>query len=239
MRCAPGGAGTARPDADTRVVRRNTNRPSPTHIQRKRSAWPKRTPRASRSAVVIGATSKWQSDGRNTHAGARQAVDDSSLPVGVRWGVGGAIAQKFAQEGMFRRADHAHRGQRRRPGGRDPRAGRRVHDRRAGPGLAGFHRRGIRHDPPRRRRSATCWSTTPATWKAATCRRTRSCWNTSRWRCSTPRSTSPAAGRSWWPRKCCRRCGRKGDGLVLFLQQLQFAARQEADDRDSRCTIRA
>jgi NAD(P)-dependent dehydrogenase (short-subunit alcohol dehydrogenase family) len=28
-------------------------------------------------------------------------VDDSSLPVGARWGVGGAIAQKFAQEGFF------------------------------------------------------------------------------------------------------------------------------------------
>jgi NAD(P)-dependent dehydrogenase (short-subunit alcohol dehydrogenase family) len=28
-------------------------------------------------------------------------VDDSNLPVGVRWGVGGAVAQKFAQEGFF------------------------------------------------------------------------------------------------------------------------------------------
>jgi NAD(P)-dependent dehydrogenase (short-subunit alcohol dehydrogenase family) len=28
-------------------------------------------------------------------------LDDSDLPVGVRWGVGGAIAQKFAQEGFF------------------------------------------------------------------------------------------------------------------------------------------
>ncbi len=51
-------------------------------------------------AVVIGATSKWQSDGRNTllahgHAGRQR------LPVGARWGVGGAVAQKFAQEGFF------------------------------------------------------------------------------------------------------------------------------------------
>jgi NAD(P)-dependent dehydrogenase (short-subunit alcohol dehydrogenase family) len=30
-----------------------------------------------------------------------KTVDDSELPVGVRWGVGGAIAQKFAQEGFF------------------------------------------------------------------------------------------------------------------------------------------
>ncbi len=28
-------------------------------------------------------------------------LDDSDLPVGVRWGVGGAIAQKFAQEGFL------------------------------------------------------------------------------------------------------------------------------------------
>jgi NAD(P)-dependent dehydrogenase (short-subunit alcohol dehydrogenase family) len=52
-------------------------------------------------AVVIGATSQWQSDGRNTMLIHGKTVDDSNLPVGVRWGVGGAIAQKFAQEGFF------------------------------------------------------------------------------------------------------------------------------------------
>lgn len=52
-------------------------------------------------AVVIGATSKWQSDGRNTKLIHGKAIDDSQLPVGVRWGVGGAIAQKFAREGCF------------------------------------------------------------------------------------------------------------------------------------------
>ena len=52
-------------------------------------------------AVVIGATSKWQSDGRNTLLAHGKPVDDSHLPVGVRWGVGGAVAQKFAQEGFF------------------------------------------------------------------------------------------------------------------------------------------
>ena len=52
-------------------------------------------------AVVIGATSKWQSDGRNTRLVHGNDVDDSELPVGIRWGVGGAIAQKFAQEGYF------------------------------------------------------------------------------------------------------------------------------------------
>jgi NAD(P)-dependent dehydrogenase (short-subunit alcohol dehydrogenase family) len=52
-------------------------------------------------AVVIGATSKWQSDGRNTLLAHGRPVDDSGLPVGVRWGVGGAIAQKFAAEKFF------------------------------------------------------------------------------------------------------------------------------------------
>ena len=52
-------------------------------------------------AVVVGATSKWQSDGRNTLLAHGKTVDDSDLPVGVRWGVGGALAQKFAHEGFF------------------------------------------------------------------------------------------------------------------------------------------
>jgi NAD(P)-dependent dehydrogenase (short-subunit alcohol dehydrogenase family) len=51
--------------------------------------------------VVVGATSKWQADGRNTLLAHGHTVDDSELPVGVRWGVGGAISQKFAQEGFF------------------------------------------------------------------------------------------------------------------------------------------
>jgi NAD(P)-dependent dehydrogenase (short-subunit alcohol dehydrogenase family) len=52
-------------------------------------------------AVVIGATSKWQADGRNTKLAHGKALDDSELPVGIRWGIGGAIAQKFAKEGFF------------------------------------------------------------------------------------------------------------------------------------------
>ena len=52
-------------------------------------------------AVVIGATSKWQSDGRNTHLIHGRALDDSELPVGVRWGIGGAISLKFAKEGFY------------------------------------------------------------------------------------------------------------------------------------------
>ncbi len=52
-------------------------------------------------AVVVGATSKWQADGRNTKLAHGVELDDSDLPVGIRWGVGGAIAQRFAAEGFF------------------------------------------------------------------------------------------------------------------------------------------
>ncbi len=52
-------------------------------------------------AVVIGATSKWQADGRNTLLAHGKTLDGSDLPVGARWGIGGAIAQKFAREGFF------------------------------------------------------------------------------------------------------------------------------------------
>jgi NAD(P)-dependent dehydrogenase (short-subunit alcohol dehydrogenase family) len=52
-------------------------------------------------AVVVGATSKWQADGRNTKLAHGRVLDDSDIPVGIRWGVGGAIAQKFAREGFF------------------------------------------------------------------------------------------------------------------------------------------
>ena len=51
-------------------------------------------------AVVVGATSKWQADGRNTKLAHGKPLDDSDVPVGVRWGVGGAVAQKFAKEGF-------------------------------------------------------------------------------------------------------------------------------------------
>src|SRR4029453_3227608 len=52
-------------------------------------------------AVVVGATSKWQADGRNTKLAHGKALDDSDLPVGIRWGVGGAIAQTFPWGGLF------------------------------------------------------------------------------------------------------------------------------------------
>jgi len=59
------------------------------------------SPARKQVAVVIGATSKWQADGRNTKLAHGKAVDDSGLPVGIRWGIGGAIAQKFAKEGFL------------------------------------------------------------------------------------------------------------------------------------------
>jgi NAD(P)-dependent dehydrogenase (short-subunit alcohol dehydrogenase family) len=51
--------------------------------------------------VVVGATSKWQADGRNTKLAHGVALDDSDLPVEIRWGIGGALVQKFAAEGFF------------------------------------------------------------------------------------------------------------------------------------------
>jgi NAD(P)-dependent dehydrogenase (short-subunit alcohol dehydrogenase family) len=52
-------------------------------------------------AVVIGATSKWQADGRMTNMLHGHDIDPNVVPVGVQWGVGGAVAQKFAGEGFF------------------------------------------------------------------------------------------------------------------------------------------
>ncbi len=51
--------------------------------------------------VVVGATTKWQSEGRMTKLVHGRALDDSDLPPGARWGIGGAIALKFAAEGFF------------------------------------------------------------------------------------------------------------------------------------------
>ena len=52
-------------------------------------------------AVVVGATSKWQGDGSNTQLAHGRTLPVDHLPLGMRWGVGGAVAQKFAQEGFF------------------------------------------------------------------------------------------------------------------------------------------
>jgi NAD(P)-dependent dehydrogenase (short-subunit alcohol dehydrogenase family) len=52
-------------------------------------------------AVIVGATSKWQADGRNTKLAHGRELDDRDLPVGARWGIGGALAQRFASEGFL------------------------------------------------------------------------------------------------------------------------------------------
>ena len=59
------------------------------------------SPTRKQVAVVVGATSKWQADGRNTKLAHGKVLDDSQLPVGIRWGIGGALAQKFAKQGFF------------------------------------------------------------------------------------------------------------------------------------------
>ena len=52
-------------------------------------------------AVIVGATSKWQADGGNTVLVHGKTVSDNDIPVRSRWGLGGALAQKFATEGNF------------------------------------------------------------------------------------------------------------------------------------------
>lgn len=54
---------------------------------------------AGRVAVVIGATSKWQADGAFTRFFHGQELDDTHMPLEARWGIGGAVSQKFAREG--------------------------------------------------------------------------------------------------------------------------------------------
>ena len=43
-------------------------------------------------AMVIGATSKWQSGGANTLLVHGRALPDDELPPSAKWGVGGAVA---------------------------------------------------------------------------------------------------------------------------------------------------
>src|SRR5882724_12206215 len=89
------------PTADYALLIRPTGPPSARTPYSRRKLRMKTNTKGKQVAVVIGATSKWQSDGRNTLLAHGRTVDDSELPVGVRWGVGGAVAQKFAQEGFF------------------------------------------------------------------------------------------------------------------------------------------
>jgi NAD(P)-dependent dehydrogenase (short-subunit alcohol dehydrogenase family) len=49
--------------------------------------------------VIVGATSKWQADGRYTLLVHGARVHEDELPESARWGLGGALAQRFAREG--------------------------------------------------------------------------------------------------------------------------------------------
>jgi len=157
--------------------------------------------------VVIGATSKWQSDGRNTLLAHGHAVDDSDVEVGVRWGVGGAIAQKFAQEGFFTvlttRSENN-----------------------ALPLAAAIREQGgdcmiVELDLVSQDSISRAFATirreagdpevlvyNAGYLEGRDLRPTRNCSNTSRSKSSTPGFTSRRAGRFSWRRKCYRRCAR-------------------------------
>ncbi len=166
-------------------------------------------------AVVVGATSKWQADGRNTQLAHGKVLDDSDLPVGVRWGVGGAIAQKFAQEGFVvvlttRRAANAA-------------ALEKAIKEQGGDSMI-VELDLVSHTPSPRRSprfarpwvTRMSWCTMRATWRGVTCRPRKNCWSTSPSTCSTPRSTLPAVDRSWSPRRCCPPCASAEQATFLI-----------------------
>lgn len=57
------------------------------------------TKQEAKIAVIVGATSKWQADGSSTKMVAGEKLGDHDVDVEIRWGIGGALAQKFAREG--------------------------------------------------------------------------------------------------------------------------------------------
>jgi hypothetical protein len=67
---------------------------------------PKMNSKGKQVAVVVGATSKWQSNGRNTLLAHGRMLDDSGLSVGARWGVGGRHRAEVRPRGFFRCADN-------------------------------------------------------------------------------------------------------------------------------------
>jgi NAD(P)-dependent dehydrogenase (short-subunit alcohol dehydrogenase family) len=70
-------------------------RPDPVEI---RMTTPTGNPARLPVAVIVGATSKWQPDGRNTMFVHGTTIGDD-MPPETRWGLGGALAQRFAREG--------------------------------------------------------------------------------------------------------------------------------------------
>jgi hypothetical protein len=51
-------------------------------------------------AVVVGATSKWQADGRNTKLAHGKVLDDSDIPVGIRWASAGPSPRSLPRRGF-------------------------------------------------------------------------------------------------------------------------------------------
>ena len=183
-------------------------------------------------AVVVGATSKWQADGRNTKLAHGKVLDDRDMPVGIRWGVGGAIAQKFAKEGFFVVLTTRHAANASALEKAIVEQGGAEHGRRAGPGVGRESIcTGVRHDSHRPSVTRMCWSTTPATWRGVTCRRKRSYSSTSPSTYSTPRSTSPAVDRSWLPQEVLPAMRAAGRRLVPLFEQRVLLARTQAPDR--------
>jgi NAD(P)-dependent dehydrogenase (short-subunit alcohol dehydrogenase family) len=56
-------------------------------------------PRSLPVSVIVGATSKWQANGPNTVLAHGRTLRDEDVPVGARWGLGGALAKRFAAAG--------------------------------------------------------------------------------------------------------------------------------------------
>ena len=146
------------------------------------------------TAVIIGATSKWQPNGSNTRLAHGQDLPDDDLPVGLRWGVGGAVAQRFAHEGFqtvitSRRSENAE--------------GLKSAIDEAG-GTSAIVELDLTSDTS----ISEAFETVRAqfgdpdvlvynAWTVGICRRKRSFWNTCRWKSSRQRSISAAEGPSW------------------------------------------
>ncbi|HWD06135.1 MAG TPA: SDR family NAD(P)-dependent oxidoreductase [Amycolatopsis sp.] len=52
-------------------------------------------------AVIVGATSKWRADGPNTVLAHGRSISADEAPADSRWGLGGALAMRFAREGYL------------------------------------------------------------------------------------------------------------------------------------------
>ena len=159
-------------------------------------------------AVIVGATSKWQSNGRNTKLAHGRELDDSYLPVGVRWGIGGAIAQKFSSEGYFvvlttRTAANA---------GpleiaikeQDGECMTVELDLVSPESISNaFLESAMKPEP------LMFWSITRVILKGVTFRQGKNSWSIFLTKCLKPHSTLPVEDRSWWLKKLCQECERR------------------------------